>query len=1365
MIRIFRRQSHVGVRIASALALVALLVSLGAGAATGQTGGEGALSGSVLDPSGADVPNATVTATNVNTGVATTRPSTSAGYFSITPLIPGQYTVTVSAKGFEAYKQENVTIDSMHVTGLNITLKVGAMTDTVTITDAPPALETTNATLGGVIENSVYTALPIMMSGVGAANQQRDITQFSNLLPGAQVPPGGRSSIIGGTAQRLGEVYVDGLPLTTANQQGDNRPVYNIVPLEGIDQVQVITSGFSAEYQGAGLENYSTKSGTNKYHGSAFGYVRNTVFDAWTFSAKPGGGNIVDSITTTGTCPAGQTLSATVAGLCSGPGPKTPERQNEVGFAVGGPISIPHLFSGHDKLFFYSSYDKYHGYYGVNYTPTSVPTLNMRKGNFQELLSVANGGLGNTAGVNYPIYDPTTQASCTAHSTNGPCRYQYGYGPGATSGAAGNPVLLGAGAPPNVIPAGELSPITQYMQGFLPQPTNPTTGVIQSNYLGGTPTGYDNWIYSGRIDYNISDKHRMSWLVTGGNRHAVPYTGSTGLPLPYLASTLSTVGGHFAEMEDSYTITPRLVNQFKYGFMNFGGPPVQNPTYNIKQYEATTAGITGLPVGQASQNFPIATFSGNANNPTGWAGSSTSSTTVAETYEIVDNIQWVKGAHAMNFGFQYQWLEINADSADTYSNPMTLPWSSNDSALQTPCPTPATCSTYVPTTYVGSTGYSYASYMIGAVGATSVTVQPFTLYGGRFHNASPYFQDDWKVTPQLTLNLGLRWDYMPSYQETVDRMSFLNPNIANPITGNMGSLQFAGNRAGGAPVSCNCHNLQNTYWKNFGPRGGFEFAPDSKTVFRGGYALLYSHAGGVGGASGNNGTGATGFTAATTTPPDTASTGPSFYLNTNPAFPGGVNANFGGATFVVPPPPAISATSQTVGTGNYVCAGQAYAPCNGATGTYATATGIAFGDPYLGDRAPEISFFNFGMERTITKDLTINANYVGTQSHFLAGSSLRGLQSGQINPAYMVSLGNTNLTKAATTANLAAIATATGVTLTAPYAGYTAAAAVSTTASVAHMLTWMPQYSGTTDTYGDVANGNYNALEISLNQRQVHGLTYTVNYTYSRNIDDAGTSRSGWALPVGATSDGRSYPVDRIDRSLSVNNLPELLTVYGVYKLPFGKGGYGADHFVVRAIAGGWQISEIFQYASGLPLPIVGSAASTAQATGQGTYMPDFNPSFHGSPRINGRWGQGSTAANLGTLPFMAGYISATTAGAGTANTTDAAGTAATCAASVGPFCNTQNNTVGDVERVAPDGLRGPNVYRLTMAVSRNFDITDRLKFVFRVDCSNVTNHVTFGNNAQNNQIGVNVNTATFGTLGFASADSRAFQFSGRINF
>jgi hypothetical protein len=331
-----------------AFALMALAASFPIAA---QTAGDGAIEGTVTDTTGAAVANATVSAFNAATGVTTARPTSSGGVYNLAPLIPGTYTVTVTAKGFGTYKQENVTVNALNTQGLNIALKIGSEAAEVTITDAPPALDTTNATLGGTIQSSEYMALPLLVSG----NQQRDITQFSNLLPGAQLNPGGRSSIIGGTEQRLGEVYLDGIPLTTISAQGDNRPIFNVVPLEAVEQIQVVTSGFSAEYEGAGLENYTLKSGTNTFHGTAADYVRNTIFDTWGFSAP---WTIV-------------TNAAGVKGFQNQVGSKPVDHQNELTASFGGPVVIPHFFNGKDKLFVHGTYDKAH--------TRSAPTMRMQR--------------------------------------------------------------------------------------------------------------------------------------------------------------------------------------------------------------------------------------------------------------------------------------------------------------------------------------------------------------------------------------------------------------------------------------------------------------------------------------------------------------------------------------------------------------------------------------------------------------------------------------------------------------------------------------------------------------------------------------------------------------------------------------------------------------------------------------------------------------------------------------------------------------------------------------------------------------------------------------------------------------------------
>lgn len=158
--------------------------------------------------------------------------------------------------------------------------------------------------------------------------------------------------------------------------------------------------------------------------------------------------------------------------------------------------------------------------------------------------------------------------------------------------------------------------------------------------------------------------------------------------------------------------------------------------------------------------------------------------------------------------------------------------------------------------------------------------------------------------------------------------------------------------------------------------------------------------------------------------------------------------------------------------------------------------------------------------------------------------------------------------------------------------------------------------------------------------------------------------------------------------------------------------------------------------------------------------MPDLNPNYTGGRkgiRINGKWGNGVTALTLGKISYVNGYLSSSVPGNGVGGVA--------CGSSTGPFCNSNPLMIGDAPRTGAFGLRAPSNFRLTSGVKRTFPITEQVKFTFAVDCQNVTNAVTFGINANNLQIGTNVNSSSFGAVNFASNDSRAFQFSGRITF
>lgn len=307
-------------------------------------------------------------------------------------------------------------------------------------------------------------------------------------------------------------------------------------------------------------------------------------------------------------------------------------------------------------------------------------------------------------------------------------------------------------------------------------------------------------------------------------------------------------------------------------------------------------GITNLPDGQASDEFPGASFGTTTPYPTaispwtenGAAGAN--QTTVPNTYTLLDNLLITKGQHNITLGAQVQWLEDNVAGQTGYSGIYTIPYSANSTANF------GTGTTTLNTT---NSGFAYASYLLGAASPSGIAIQSVSETAGRYRDISPYVEDNWKITPKLTVNLGLRWDYFPPFHEAQDRWSFLNPGLKNAVTGNAGELQFAGNH-GGAGVSCDCRTPVQTWFKNFGPRISLAYSVTPTMVIRAGYALVYSIGGGVGGRGGAGaGTGATGFNVSANSPAETTSgagAGPSYYLNNGAAFTsaGVANTSFGG---------------------------------------------------------------------------------------------------------------------------------------------------------------------------------------------------------------------------------------------------------------------------------------------------------------------------------------------------------------------------------------------------------------------------------------------------------------------------------------
>jgi hypothetical protein len=783
---------------------------------------------------------------------------------------------------------------------------------------------------------------------------------------------------------------------------------------------------------------------------------------------------------------------------------KPDDNQHEYGATAGGPIR-------RNRVFFFAAYDGYRDRRQTESRLVSIPTLAMRRGDFSALP--------------VQIFDPLT----TRPNPNG-------------TGFVRDPF------PGNIIPENRISAISRNFQSYLPEPTN--AGLL-NNYLGGSlPIGFNNDNVTAKVDMNLSNPHRMSVLFAhGSRRQSTSYRGGTNaqtaLPLPYTETRLVEETPTTAQLKHTYVINPRWVNQFSAGYARLG-VPIANATID-GQYP-TQAGLRGLPAGEADSAFPEIAFLG-PNAPTQWRGTdSRAFTEFLNNYTIQNNLQSTLGRHAVTFGFQLQRLEAE-ERERTYGSLATFGFSNVQTA-----------GFGATGTLNAASGNAYASFLLGDLNATTVIEDSQVATTGRFTSYAFWVQDDYKVTPNLSLNLGLRYDIMKPYTELYDRWSFLNPDLPNAAVGGYrGALQFAGD----GPNSCACETPIKTYYGNIGPRLGVAYGLTERLVLRGAYGIQYSRRGAVGGRAGaRNGTGTLGFSANATFPSVDGFT-PSYNWNNGvPSYPR---------------PPFLDSTLNT----GFVTG----RPAGG---------GVTYGDPEIGGRPPRYQNWNAGFQFGLTRTLSVGVAYAGSRGDFLDGSG-RGFWSNQLDPRYLA-LGNL-LTQTANAANIAAAAAIVpGIAL--PYPNFSG--------TIAQMLRPFPQYSGVTDVYDNVNRSRYDSLQLTLDQRRVKGLTVSANYTFSHTRDNL-SARTG-------------YNFDQ-DWATGVNDQPHIFNAMVVYDVPFGgEGQPGSGNGVTRAIVSGWQVSSITQFRSGRP---IGSILGACNLPSAGTCFADFNPAFAGEVRINGDWGDG----------------------------------------------------------------------------------------------------------------------------------------------
>ncbi|NWG13676.1 MAG: TonB-dependent receptor [Acidobacteria bacterium] len=750
--------------------------------------GRGTLTGIVKDPSGAVVPDADVVVTNQDTGIVTRSVTTDAGVYRVPYVPPGKYRIAVSMAGFRTAVRENIEVRITEVVTVDFQLEVGQISDTVTVSGAAPLLETSSPEIGTVSTEKEVHTWPIFIDD-GTRQLQ---TFIFNSMPGTQ--GGGWQGAINGSQSFSHEVLIDGISIGRMDINGGNSSEFTAT-VDAVSEFKLQTGSLSSQYGNTqtGLANFGMKSGTNTYHGSAFWFHQNSALNANSWATNQSGW--LDPKT--------------------GKAVKAKTKLNNFGGTFGGPIVK-------DKTHFFASYEQnIQSNYNASASTDASPTAEMKRGDFSRLFNpgftqdsrsgkvVGQDALGRDV-IFGQIYDPVTSRQLS------------------------DGTWVRDPFPGNIIPQSRSSAVTKKILNpayALPDPTFP-----RLNDFGQETLRYNTARFSGccpelkiknfslKMDQVITDKHKLSGTFIENYRYRLrDGYGGSGYRLmgkipnvPAAGDKKQSTPGFMIRLAEDWSISPTMLNHIGIGYNRFRNQNVSNSIFAGKDW-AKELGLTN--VGGAT--FPRINFSGPASVLSGtykiWGHEGTGNEPNGSTI-VQNDFTWIKGKHSLRFGGEHRRYYINSPFKDT---PGSYTFDSEQTALPN---------------FRLNTGFAFASFILGAVRNTSVTIHGITQ-GVRTRTTAFYAQDDWKVTDKLTLNLGLRWDIPTSYTNPNNFMSALDPKKPNPGADNYpGALVFLGDCS-----QCNGKTTwADIYYKQFGPRLGFAYAPTTKLVLRGGYGINYA---------------------------------------------------------------------------------------------------------------------------------------------------------------------------------------------------------------------------------------------------------------------------------------------------------------------------------------------------------------------------------------------------------------------------------------------------------------------------------------------------------------------------------------------
>jgi len=1077
----------------------------------------GTITGTVADPSGAVVGNASIEVKNTATGVVVKTVSTATGNYTAPQLPVGAYDITVTVAGFKTYKRSGLDLAAAQVMRIDIPLEVGAQTESVTVTAEASLLKTESGDLTHNVTTTELSELPILSTGGTFSNNTsgwRDPLALVKLMPGVQYDANSRIVINGQPNSVFGtkslQIRVEG---QTAGGQGFLAGYTSMgqASVDAIQEVAVQTSNYAAEYGAAGaIVNATMKSGTNQLHGSVYDYAANEVLNAY----QP------------------------YTGL------RTPTKRHDYGVTVGGPLWIPKIYDGRNKTFLFFSFEEFREDALVQTIPAAsggtptVPTDAYRNGNFNQVIT----GNGNAAGPlpfqinghtyvdplgrSFPsgtIFDPNSFTTVTCAPVNGvqpDCN-------NGTSYIVRNPY-----ASANQIPLSSFDPVSARILNLVPKPygVNFANGLVGQNYQKPFLSQTRSKIPSVKGDQSIGSKHHVSFYG-GGTLMDAPYTATNGnaegFPAPITGARASFIYTKTYRLNWDYTISPTLLLHLGAGWFQqeFNDDAPATTSYNASAPQSCTntpsfdglldktctggLGLTGARINRQFPRFIVtnAGFNGAATAATGGMnsiGPFVQGPSKERRPSGVANMTWVRGNHTYKAGAEWRQERYPATAYTGTTGQYTFaPNSTMQTALDG-----------VAGTTSGVFGFGFASFVRGDV-SNFFIAQPGSVTGAK-KQMGLFIQDTWKITRKLTLDYGLRWDYATYGHEEHGLNPNFSPTTPNPSAGGHPGAQIF-------EATCNC-NFASNYPYAIGPRLGVAYQINSKTVVRGGFGVVYSATVAVGGAVAAN--------------TDTTST---------PGFGQWVGQLQGGIpTSLHPVFPNLTPN-----------AGQGIGVVTSAPG---------YLDPNS-DRPARQYQYSLSVQRELNRDLVLEVSYVGNRGVWWPAGGLTALNALSVADLahYGFTIGNT-ADSTLLTPQIGSLSAAQRSTLAArgvvlPYSTFPG------NQTVRQSLLAYPQYNTAINpTNAPLGKTWYDSLQFNLTKRYSHGLTLNANYTFSKNLD--------------LMSSPDIFNRD-LGKNLSTNDLPHQFRLSAEYRTPRVKSGNSIlSNKVVSTVLSDWTLGAYLQYQS-----------------------------------------------------------------------------------------------------------------------------------------------------------------------------------------